>query len=922
MATTFSTNLGIQLIGTGEQSGTWGLTTNTNLGTLIEQAISGYVTQAVATGTDTPITIPDGTDGVARNMYLELTGTGGASTNLIVPAKKKLYFIYNNTASGQVTVKVASQVGVSVPNGAKMVLVCNGTDIVSAVSYFSSLSLGSALPVTSGGTGQTSYTDGQLLIGNTTGNTLTKSTLTAGSGVTITNGAGSVTISATGSGGTVTAVTATSPVQSTGGTTPVISMPAATSTTNGYLTSTDWTTFNNKGSGTVTAVSVASANGFAGTSSGGATPALTLSTTVTGLLKGNGTAVSAAASGTDYAPATSGTSILYGNGSGGFSNVTVGSGLTFATGTLTATGSGGTVTSVDVSGGTTGLTTSGGPVTGSGTITLAGTLAATNGGTGQTSYAVGDLLYASTTTGLSKLADVATGNALISGGVGVAPSYGKIGLTTHVSGTLPVANGGTNATATPTAGAVSYGTGTAYAFNTAGTSGQALLSGGSGAPTFGTLGTGAGGTGLTSFTANGVVYASSTSALTTGSALTFDGTSLGVGTSASTGQIFINSASGNANQILWYNAGTVKFAMGRNVGAGGANDLAIYNYNNSTTPFTISSTSNIGIGVAPSAWGGIAGGVIQGYSYSLGTAAGGGTDTTSLATNAYYDGSNWIYRSSSSSCRYDQWTNLHRWYTAPSGTQGNAITYTESMRLDGSGNLGIGTTSSPAEKLEVASGKVLLSNTQSYAIKASSGATCDVVTLTSGDALQIGGGGATNNIQLWTGGVERARVDSSGNLLLGRTTNLSVTPRLAVENANFAVGINTTNGGTNEAIRFYNAGTTVGTISTDGSSTAYNTSSDYRLKNNPQPLTGSGAFIDALQPKTWEWTADGSRGVGFIAHEVQAVSPKTVVGEKDAVDEDGNPVMQAMSYSSPEFIANIIAELQSLRARVAELEKK
>jgi hypothetical protein len=73
------------------------------------------------------------------------------------------------------------------------------------------------------------------------------------------------------------------------------------------------------------------------------------------------------------------------------------------------------------------------------------TILATKGGTGQTSYAVGDLLYASTTTALSKLADVATGNALISGGVSTAPSWGKIGLTTHVSGTLPVANGGTNA---------------------------------------------------------------------------------------------------------------------------------------------------------------------------------------------------------------------------------------------------------------------------------------------------------------------------------------------------------------------------------------------------------------------------------------------------------------------------------------------
>jgi len=112
--------------------------------------------------------------------------------------------------------------------------------------------------------------------------------------------------------GTVTSVTGTSPVVSSGGATPAISMAAANTTTNGYLTSTDWTTFNNKGSGTVTAVSVASANGFAGTSSGGATPALTLSTSITGVLKGNATAISAATAGTDYSAGTSalGTGIL------------------------------------------------------------------------------------------------------------------------------------------------------------------------------------------------------------------------------------------------------------------------------------------------------------------------------------------------------------------------------------------------------------------------------------------------------------------------------------------------------------------------------------------------------------------------------------------------------------------------------------
>ena len=159
MSSTYSTNLAIELMGAGEQAGNWGSTTNTNLGTLIEQAISGYTTQAVVTGTDTTITIPSGATGVARNMFLELTGTGGASTNLIVPANKKLYFIYNNS-TGAVTVKVSGQTGVSVPAAAKMLLVSNGTDIVVATNYMAALTLGTPLAVAQGGTGTTTASTG------------------------------------------------------------------------------------------------------------------------------------------------------------------------------------------------------------------------------------------------------------------------------------------------------------------------------------------------------------------------------------------------------------------------------------------------------------------------------------------------------------------------------------------------------------------------------------------------------------------------------------------------------------------------------------------------------------------------------------------------------------------------------------------
>jgi microcystin-dependent protein len=166
MSSTYSTNLAIELMGAGEQAGNWGSTTNTNLGTLIEQAISGYTTQAVVTGTDTTITIPNGATGVARNMFIELTGTGGTSTNLIVPANKKLYFIYNNTSTA-ITVKVSGQTGVSVPAAAKMVLVSNGTDVVVATNYMSSLTLGST----------TAYT---LLTGGTTANSPIQSVASAG----------------------------------------------------------------------------------------------------------------------------------------------------------------------------------------------------------------------------------------------------------------------------------------------------------------------------------------------------------------------------------------------------------------------------------------------------------------------------------------------------------------------------------------------------------------------------------------------------------------------------------------------------------------------------------------------------------------------------------------------------------------------
>lgn len=119
---------------------------------------------------------------------------------------------------------------------------------------------------------------------------------------------------------------------------------------------------------------------------------------------------------------------------------------------------------------------------------------------------------------------------------------------------------------------------------------------------------------------------------------------------------------------------------------------------------------------------------------------------------------------------------------------------------------------------------------------------------------------------------------------------------------------------------FYRQTTQVGSISVTGSATTYATSSDYRLKDNVADLTDSGSFIDSLIPRTWVWKSTGEVGSGFLAHELQSVSPSSVTGTKDEIDEQGKPVYQAVEYGSAEVIANLVAEVKSLRARVATLE--
>jgi hypothetical protein len=167
MASTYSP-LKIELIGTGDQSGTWGSTTNTNLGTALEEAITGSADVTFASGNVT-VTLTDvNTTQTARNLRLNLTGTTAGARQLILGSGcqiEKLYLV-NNGCADAITVKNTSGTGIAVPAGQSMFVYNNGTNVVDAVTYLSSLTLGSALPVASGGSGAATLTG--ILKGNGT----------------------------------------------------------------------------------------------------------------------------------------------------------------------------------------------------------------------------------------------------------------------------------------------------------------------------------------------------------------------------------------------------------------------------------------------------------------------------------------------------------------------------------------------------------------------------------------------------------------------------------------------------------------------------------------------------------------------------------------------------------------------------------
>jgi hypothetical protein len=167
MASTYSA-LKIQLMATGENSGTWGNVTNVNLGTALEEAIVGSADVAFSSGNVTLTLTDTNSSQTARNLRLNLTGTTGGARDLIVPAIEKVYII-NNGCADTVTVKNATGTGISVPPGKTEYVYNNGTNVVEAINHLTSLTIDTPLPAASGGTGiNATGTAGNILTSNGT----------------------------------------------------------------------------------------------------------------------------------------------------------------------------------------------------------------------------------------------------------------------------------------------------------------------------------------------------------------------------------------------------------------------------------------------------------------------------------------------------------------------------------------------------------------------------------------------------------------------------------------------------------------------------------------------------------------------------------------------------------------------------------
>ena len=319
-------------------------------------------------------------------------------------------------------------------------------------------------------------------------------------------------------------------------------------------------------------------------------------------------------------------------------------------------------------------------------------------------------------------------------------------------------------------------------------------------------------------------------------------------------------------------------------------------------------------------------------------AFGGTTDTTTQLG---------IFRGTANSTSDGNWLNMAGYEGLTfSVSAANIGSQTERMRINNSGNVGIGTIN-PQFRLEVdgplsfndAAGRnMLVASTDSanvgYGGGIAFGGFYDGTSSFLNDFAGIQGfkengtqgnySGALRFTTRTNGGnpTERMRITSAGEVLINTTNSVDSGILQVAYDSGVNNGIIFRTGGTGSqyAAIFRNGNGTVGSITTNASATAYNTSSDYRLKENITSITGALATVAQLKPVTYKWKTDGSDGQGFIAHELAEVVPDCVTGEKDAVDKDGKPVYQGVDTSF--LVATLTAAIQEQQALIESLTER
>ena len=372
----------------------------------------------------------------------------------------------------------------------------------------------------------------------------------------------------------------------------------------------------------------------------------------------------------------------------------------------------------------------------------------------------------------------------------------------------------------------------------------------------------------------------------------------------------------------------VSFTNAPTVTGGTANGVAYLNGSKvlTTGSALVFDGSNLGVGVTPSAW--IS--TFKAIQVGNGASFQGQTNSVSVvhvSGNAYVDsGGTYRYIGNEAAQRYQQYLGAHSWYTAASGTAGNAITFTQAMTLDASGNLGIGTTS-PSQRLHLNIG----SATAIYNRIQNSAGDCYLGLDTSGNT-NLSADNTGNQLIFKTQATERARITSAGEFMVNTTATPSSTQAgFYVTSTGLLMGV--PSGNVNAAWykpagaasldyhRFVVGGNQYGAISWNGTTgTLYTTTSDYRLKENVQPMQNALQIVALLKPVTYSWKDGNTTGQGFIAHELQEVIPDAVSGKKDGTetykDEDGNeqtrPQYQGIDTSF--LVATLTAAIQEMKA--------